>query len=264
VLAMTSDFRSALAEHPDTSGVFLDFDGTVSEIVEVPSEARPVAGAREVLSELARKVAVVSIVSGRSAQQLLEWMGSEIEIWGVHGAEHVVDGRVEFSDFAAPYASVMAEIRKELEARSAELKLPGVLVEDKGAIVALHYRNAPSPEKARAILEELASEVAREHEVEMLPGRMVIELKPPVKFSKADVVERLARKHELRAAAFLGDDVGDLAAFDALDELAARGLATVRVGVRSDESPQELLGRADEIVDGPGATVAWLRSLLDI
>jgi trehalose 6-phosphate phosphatase len=260
---MTSDFRAALAEHPESSGVFLDFDGTVSEIVKIPSEARPVAGASEVLSGLAHRIAVVSIVSGRSARQLLEWMGSGIEIWGVHGAEHVVDGRVALSDFVAPYAEVIAEARKELEKRCAELKLPGVMVEDKGAIVALHYRNTPIPEEARPMLEALAEEVARTHDVEMLPGRMVIELKPPLKFSKSDVVKRLARDHKLSAAAFLGDDVGDLAAFDALDELAAAGVATVRVGVRSDESPEELLERADEVVDGPRATVAWLQSLLE-
>jgi trehalose 6-phosphate phosphatase len=83
-----------------------------------------------------------------------------------------------------------------------------------------------------------------------------------VEFSKADVVRHLANEHDLRAAAFLGDDIGDLAAFDALDELAGSEVATVRVGVRSDESPPELLARADEIVEGPPAAVDWLRSLL--
>ena len=259
---MTNDFRAVVASNPDRAGVFLDFDGTVSEIVEIPSDARPVEGAREVLSELAQRLAIVSIVSGRSAGQLLEWFGSDLEIWGVHGAEHIVEGRVEPSDFVAPYAGVMAEVRAELEKRCAELGLPGVLVEDKAAIVGLHYRNAPDPEDARVKLEGIASDVARARGLRMLPGRMVIEVKPPVEFSKADVVRRLASERELRAASFLGDDVGDLSAFDALDELASRGVATVRVGVRSDESPPELLRRADEVVDGPRAMVAWLRSLL--
>lgn len=259
---MTNDFRAVVASDPDRVGVFLDFDGTVSEIVEMPSEARPVEGAREVLGELAQRVAVVSIVSGRSAGQLLEWLGPDIEIWGVHGAEHVVEGRVELSDFVAPYADVMAEVLAELEKRCAELGLPGVLVEDKAAIVGLHYRNAPDPEDARVKLEAIAADVARARGLRMLPGRMVIELKPPVEFSKADVVLRLATEHDLGAAAFLGDDIGDLSAFDALDELASRGVATARVGVRSAESPPELLERADEIVEGPDATVEWLRDLL--
>jgi len=260
---MTKDFRAAVASNPDRAGVFLDFDGTVSEIVEMPSDARPVQGVREVLGELVRRLAVVSIVSGRSAGQLLEWLGSDIEIWGLHGAEHVVEGRVELSDFVAPYADVMAEVRAELEKRCAELDLPGVLVEDKAAIVGLHYRNAPHPEDARAKLETIANEVARARGLRMLPGRMVIEVKPPVEFSKADVVLRLAGEHDLEAAAFLGDDVGDLAAFDALDELAAKGVTTAKVGVRSHESPPELLERADEVVDGPREAADWMRSLLE-
>ena len=146
---MTVDFRAVVAANPKRTGLFLDFDGTISRIVEIPSDARPVEGAREVLSELARKLAVVSIVSGRSAGDLLEWLGPEIEIWGVHGAEHVVDGRVELSDFVAPYAGIMAEVRAELEKRCAELDIPGVLVEDKASIVGLHYRNAPSPRRPR-------------------------------------------------------------------------------------------------------------------
>jgi trehalose 6-phosphate phosphatase len=258
---MTVDFRAVVAADPKRAGLFLDFDGTVSRIVEIPSDARPVEGAREVLGELARKLAVVSIVSGRSAGDLLEWLGPEIEIWGVHGAEHVVDGRIELSDFVAPYAEIMTEVRAELEKRCAELAIPGVLVEDKASIVGLHYRNAPAPEEAREKLEALAIDVARAYGLKMLPGRMVIEVKPAVDFSKADVVRRLADEHDVRAAAFLGDDVGDLSAYDALDELAERGVATVRVGVRSHESPPELIERADEVVDGPEAAVDWMRSL---
>jgi trehalose 6-phosphate phosphatase len=259
---MTVDFRSMVASDPKRAAVFLDFDGTVSQIVEIPSDARPVEGAREVLGELARRLAVVSIVSGRSAVQLLEWLGPGLEIWGVHGAEHIVDGRVELSDSVAPYARVMADIRAELEKRCAELAIPGVLVEDKAAVVGLHYRNAPVTRDAREKLEALATDIAREHGLKMLPGRMVIEVKPPVEFSKADVVRRLADEHGVRAAAFLGDDVGDLSAFDALDELAEKGVTTIRVGVRSHESPPELLERADEIVDGPAAAVDWMRSLI--
>jgi len=259
---MTVDFHAVVASNPDKAAVFLDFDGTVSRIVEIPSDARPVDGAREVLGALARRLAVVSLVSGRSAAQILEWLGPGLEIWGVHGAEHIVDGRVELSDFVAPYADLMAEVRAELENRCAELNIPGVLVEDKAAIVGLHYRNAPDPGDARAKLEALATDVARAHGLKVLPGRMVIELKPPVEFSKADVVRRLAGEHDVRAAAFLGDDIGDLAAFDALDELAEKGVATIRVGVRSHESPPELLERADEVVDGPEATVVWMQSLL--
>ena len=60
---------------------------------------------------------------------------------------------------------------------------------------------------------------------------------------------------------FVGDDVVDLPAFDALDELARKGLTTLRVAVRSSEAPEELLERADVIVDGPVGVLGLLEDL---
>ena len=60
---------------------------------------------------------------------------------------------------------------------------------------------------------------------------------------------------------FLGDDVGDLPAFDALDRLAAAGVHTVRVAVSTEEAPQEVLERADVVVDGPAGALAVLERL---
>jgi trehalose 6-phosphate phosphatase len=60
----------------------------------------------------------------------------------------------------------------------------------------------------------------------------------------------------------VGDDRVDLPGFDALDELAAEGLATLRVAVRSHEAPPELLERADLIIEGPSEVVAWMRTLV--
>ena len=64
------------------------------------------------------------------------------------------------------------------------------------------------------------------------------------------------------AACYLGDDTGDLAAFRALDQLAARGIGTARIAVRGDEAPAELLHAADVTVDAPEGTAALLQTLL--
>ncbi|PZR93244.1 MAG: trehalose-phosphatase, partial [Candidatus Nephthysia bennettiae] len=60
------------------------------------------------------------------------------------------------------------------------------------------------------------------------------------------------------------DDHGDLTAFDALDDLADSGVKVMRVAVRSDESPEELLERADLVVDSPSDVVHLLRRLLPV
>jgi trehalose 6-phosphate phosphatase len=89
---------------------------------------------------------------------------------------------------------------------------------------------------------------------------MSVELHPPVAVDKGTVVEELASG--LAAVCFVGDDIGDLPAFDALDRLAARGLSTLRVAVGTSESVSEIVERADVLVDGPSGALAFLRSLL--
>ena len=60
----------------------------------------------------------------------------------------------------------------------------------------------------------------------------------------------------------MGDDLGDVPAFATLDRMEAAGARVVRVAVRSDEAPSELLDRADVVVDGPAGALALLRELL--
>lgn len=251
-----------LRARPESAGIFLDFDGTLSHIVDVPSEARPLDGAGDVLAELGRRFAAAAIVSGRGARELLGWLGREVEIWGIHGAERTVGGKVVLSERARPFLEPMSAARRELEEAVARLDLGGVLVEDKGVMIGLHYRQAADPDAARTALERLAIETARRHGAEVTTGKMAFELRPPVEFSKAEVVERRAESLGLRCAAFGGDDVVDLPGFEALDRLDERGVATVRVAVSSDEAPDELLTRADVVVNGPEGMLDWLRSLL--
>lgn len=243
------------------AGVFLDFDGTLSEIVHVPSEARPVEGAVDLLAELAEQVRLVAVVSGRSARELLEWLGEDVEIWGVHGAERTVGGEVVLSDEAAAFEELMQRVKDEATARIQALALPGVMVEDKGVMIGLHFRAAEDPERAATELDAIAADLAEHHGLRRAGGRLAYELRPPHDFSKAAVVLRRARETSLGAAAFVGDDRVDLPAFDALDVLAEEGMTTLRVAVDSSEAPPELLRRADVVVEGPAGAVGFLRRL---
>ena len=240
----------------------MDFDGTLSDIVHVPSDARPTEGAREVLTDLAVRFGLVVIVSGRSAHQLLEWLGPTIEIWGVHGAERTAGGSVALTETAAPFAELMATVRDEARRKLDELALEGVILEDKGVMLGLHFRAAVEQERAKAELDQLAEELAGRHGLRRAGGRLAFELRPPVEFSKAAVVLERSREAGLTAAAFVGDDRVDLPGFDALDILAEEGLETLRVAVSSDEAPPELIERADIVVDGPRGAVEFLRGLI--
>ncbi|MDQ4142383.1 MAG: trehalose-phosphatase [Actinomycetota bacterium] len=255
---MSSYVVSSLLESPEQTGVFLDFDGTLSEIVDDPAAARPVEGADEVLSDLGSRLKLVAVVSGRSAHQLVDWLGPDAEIWGLHGAERSIDGRVEVAEQAQPFVARMAVVAEQARAQLAHL---GVEVENKGAMLGLHYRRASDPGTAGSRVSEAATALARDHDLAVGHGRMVVELRPPIAFSKADVVLRRSRESDLKAAAFVGDDVVDLPAFDALEELAREGVAIARVAVDSPEAPPELLERADVVVTGPRGVVEWLSLL---
>lgn len=249
-----------LRSAPGDAGLFLDFDGTLSEIVESPEMARPAPGVIKLLNDLSRRLKLVAIVSGRSAHQLVEWLGPDIEIWGLHGAERSDSGRVVLSDSAVAYEELMPAIAAE--ARAA-LSVDGIEVEDKGAMVGLHYRQARDTASAERLVAKVAKDLADRHGLTVGAGRLVVELRPPLGFSKAAVILERAREEGLNAVAFVGDDIVDLPAFDALDELAVEGVATVKIAVDSNEAPAELLRRADIVVEGPPGVVTLLKALLD-
>lgn len=257
---VSDDLLAPFRARPGRAGIFLDFDGTLSEIVRVPSDARPVEGASGLLADLARSYAVVAIVSGRSATQLVEWLGPDVEIWGVHGAQRASRGEVSLSPLAQPFEALARRVHRAASARVDELGLDGVIVEDKAVMVTLHYRAAADQSRSQDALEQLARELADRYDLTCVAGRASYELRPGVDFTKAAVIRE--RAAGLEAVVFAGDDTVDLPGFDALDELAAQGVATLRVAVESDEAPRELLERADVVVDGPAGAVELLRKLV--
>lgn len=240
---------------PAGTGVFSDFDGTLAPIVDDPAAARPLPGAADLLAELARRYRRVGVVSGRPTAFLLEHLGGRgLLLSGLYGLETVAaDGVVRAVPEAEPWRAVVEEA-----AAAADAELPGGLgIERKGLSVTIHYRGDPSLAAAAGTWVAARS---RSSKLVVHPARMSFELRPPVERDKGAVVAEAAEG--LRRACFLGDDRGDLAAFDALDHLAAAGVGVLRIGVRSREAPAELLERADLIVEGPAGSLGALRALL--
>ena len=97
--------------------------------------------------------------------------------------------------------------------------------------------------------------------LECRPARMSYELHPPIPADKGSALVELSE--DLTAVCFIGDDVGDLRAFDALDKAEAAGVHVVRVAVRSAEESEELLDRADVIVDGPRGVQNLMQYLVE-
>ena len=129
---------------------------------------------------------------------------------------------------------------------------------DRGQIVKVGRLDGPSFPDARKLVDN-ALEAERTGLV-VRTAKASLELHPPVEADKGTVVEAAAAG--MAAVCFLGDDVGDLPAYDGLDRLAEAGVHTVRVAVSTVEAPAALLERADVVVDGPAGALNLLASLL--
>ena len=242
-------------EEPGAAAVLTDFDGTLSAIVDDPGRAGPVPGALEVLGRLAERYGLVGVVSGRPVSYLMERLGEveQLVLVGLYGLERAVGDRIETLPGAEAWAGVVAAAASDAEATAP----PGVGVERKGLTVTLHVRTAP---QHTAWIEQFGRQQAESRGLESHPGRLSIELRPPVPVDKGTVVAQLAAGY--RAVCYCGDDRGDLPAFAALARLRAGGVATLALAAASEESPPELMAAADLAVDGPGGVVALLRRLV--
>lgn len=196
-----------------------DFDGTLAPIVPRPDDAhipRPVA---ERLALLAARLPV-AIVSGRSIDDVRRRIDFVPHyIVGNHGAE---DGRNPAAEHLR--AQRLDALRARIAAQRARLERAGVLVEDKGQSLALHYRLARSPQRALAAIRALLADA--EGALHVFSGKMVENVVPVGAPDKAAAVHALVQRSGARSAVFAGDDVNDEPVFAA----APPHWLTVRVG----------------------------------
>jgi trehalose 6-phosphate phosphatase len=251
-----TELLAPFRDDPGGTGVFSDFDGTLAAIVEDPASARPLPGVVDALGALAGRYGRVGVISGRPASFLAEHLGGRgLFLSGLYGLEFVEEGsgEVRAIEEAAPWREIVEEV-----AAAGDAALPaGISVERKGLCLTVHHRHDPSREpESRASVEARAEQTG----LVVHPARMSFELRPPLERDKGTVLAEAAagRAH----VCFLGDDRGDLTAFDALDRMAGEGATVLRVGVDSDEAPAALLERADIVVEGPEGSLSFLRGLL--
>jgi trehalose 6-phosphate phosphatase len=237
---------------PAAVAVVLDYDGTLSPIVADAAAALPQDGVPELLARLRDRLGLVAVVSGRPIDFLAPLLPPGLVLAGLYGLELAVDDQRLDHPQSGNWREVVDDVAGRAEVRGPA----GVVVERKGLSLTLHYRTAPDQEAATAAY---AAEEAHRSGLVARPARMSWELHPPIEVDKGTAVLDLA--DDFAAVAFAGDDVGDLPGFDALDELAERGVATLRIAVDSPEAPSELLDRGDVVVDGPAGLVTLLDSL---
>lgn len=251
-MTATSVLLDPVVSNAACSGVLFDFDGTLSPLVDDPAAARPIEGSVEVLAGLVQRYGLVGIISGRPVEFLKPHLPEGMVVAGLYGLEVLRRGeRVDH-----PYAGAWREAVEDVTRCSASLGPRGMYVEPKGLSLTLHYRSRPEIEDE---VVEWADRQATRSGLVARPAKMSVELHPPIDADKGTAIEWLA--DDLEALCYVGDDLGDLPAFDALDRLADRGMHVLRVAVSGPETPAVLLDRADLALDGPDGVLRFIKEL---
>lgn len=237
-------------------GVITDMDGTLSPIVPVPADAKPTERSRELLKALAMQLPLVAVVSGRAVSDLRERVGlPELVYYGNHGFERWHDGQVEVVPEVQPY---LPALQTMLQAVSA-IARPGMLVENKGATLSVHYRQTENPEDSARYLEPQLQALADRHQLRLFSGRRVFEVRPPVDIHKGTAFRALVSQYQLDAAVYIGDDTTDADALRAAREMRDSGACyAVAVGVESPDTPPLVRAAADVLVAGIGGVESFL------
>jgi trehalose 6-phosphate phosphatase len=253
--ALLSEALAPLRADPSRAAVLLDIDGTLSPIVEYAAEAHVPEATRQLLIAVARRYAIVACVSGRRASEARAMVSiGTISYIGSHGAELLRAGWTEavLDPALEDWARRITEFGREAD--TAELRRGRVRIEDKGAIVAFHWRGAPDEDAARALIDAIAAR-AEAAGLRTHWGRKVLEVRPPVKIDKGSGIMSFLQdtETELDAILYVGDDTTDLDAFRALGQLVSDGRVAraVRVGVGSEEGPSAIAEEADVMLEGP-------------
>jgi len=248
------------------AGILTDIDGTVSPMARTPGEAVVAPVAKDALERLRNHVELVGVVTGRSAlvaEALVEI--TNIVYVGNHGMEWIERGELHHHASAAAWSDTVRSALIEIADIAARDRFDdGLIVEDKGLSGSIHFRLAPDVERTHTLLTTTAVAVGDRTGLRITEGRMVIEIRPPVEISKGTAVRDLVRDRGLKGIVFLGDDVTDVDAFKAVRELRdSDGIAGLRIGVTSAETPQSVLDESDVTVPGVEACAMLLAAVAD-
>ena len=228
--------------------LFLDFDGTLVEYAPHPHSVRPDPDLVPTLGRAAAALdRALAVVTGRPIRDIDHWLGgSVVHVAGLHGAERRgSDGKAVVS---LPPAPELPRARARLSQAAAGLE--GVVLEDKGHGLVLHYRSAPHHAHAcRAAMEGLGGE-----SLEILHGSMIVELRPRGIDKGCAVAEFMTEPpFAARRPVFVGDDTTDEDGFRAVN---AMGGISILAG-------PERATLARHRLSGVRAVIEWLRAFPD-
>ncbi len=237
-----------LIDRDEPVALFLDIDGTLLDVALTPSTVHVPPNLAELLDMLAGRLhGALAIVTGRSLEEADRLLHpAKFIAGGVHGGEMRFSDNGKIETLTPKFSSVLtADIKKIAE------DLPGIVYEDKGSGIALHYRLAPELQSSlMMMIEALVPKYPNQFSI--CEGRKVVEVLP-VGFSKGRALRTLAAlpKFTGRIPIMIGDDISDVDAFRAAEALGGYGLKVAGENFSEDESAFQ----------GPAEVLDWLRKV---
>jgi len=239
----------------------LDYDGTLTPIVETPGKAIIYKDKKGLLQKLSRSpYCKIGIISGRKLEDIKNIVGIDGIIYaGNHGLE--IEGpKIKFESQVSPrlkliIRNIATDMQKQLSG------IQGALIEDKGLTLSIHYRLVDK--KYLPAFDKIFSKTINPYmvrdKIQVNAGKKVYEIKPPVKWDKGKVALWLLARQQFISGqknvlpVYIGDDITDEDAFKALKN---KGL-TIFVGKPGNS-------KADYYLKNTAEVTKFLRSILDL
>lgn len=246
--------------HNTPAGFITDIDGTISPSSPDPLNVRIPLENLHYLSLLSPKLALVAVVSGRGADEVKRLVN-------IPGVKYVGHYGLEWSDGAGfvthPAAARYLPAMRALAADLAPLRqLNGIVFQDKGLTISLHYRRSLQPEKTKQLILDALHKSAHIKTLCIIEEKLVVGVVPPVDYDKGEAVAKLVNDYRLKSAIFLGDDTADVPGFRALRQASVTGNFTgLSVLVTGPDTPAAIIPEADFTLDGVTETTQLLRWL---
>lgn len=226
--------------------LLLDYDGTLTPIVKTPAQAKLSPDAKKQLAALARQVSLFAVVSGRKLSDIKAKVKiAAIGYVGNHGLEIEYRGRSFKGIVPQDFPLTLKQIKGLLGEKLQNVK--GIVFEDKGVILSLHYRQVKSNEvsKVKRVFSQTLEDYRKSNKVRIATGKKVLEIRPPVDWDKGKAVSWLLHSCGIRNVfpIYVGDDKTDEDAFGALSGL---GL-TVAVGKKRNTKAEYYVKNSKEV-----------------
>jgi trehalose 6-phosphate phosphatase len=249
--------QQVLASRP--FGLVTDVDGTISWIVPSPQEAIVSPMCRRYLSALVDRLDLVAVISGRPLSEVMGMVGVEGVVYvGNHGLEMWNKDAPQMWPGSERYIDIIASA---VDALNNMLDIDGLFFENKGLTASIHYRNCTDTDFVRGQILAVVESLSQVGDLRITDGRKVVELRPRLEVDKGSALKSLIKKYDLSGVIYIGDDVSDVDAFEALHNSRIKGMA---IGVGSDEAPSQLYEAADFAIDGVGQVERLLGQLVEV